>query len=202
MLRQRIITALLLIPLPIAAVWFGEPWFTSLVAIFGLLAVFEFYRLGTLTGVSSATYLGLVLALLFIIYRNPDLLSRLEANIEPTLLTPLLLSSAIILSMVWVISRPEKGGALIGWAWTMAGVLYVGWLLGHVVALRDITDGRNWVFFALFTTFVSDTAAFFVGRAIGKHRLAPRISPNKTWEGAMAQSTSTSMNAHTSARAP
>jgi phosphatidate cytidylyltransferase len=62
--------------------------------------------------------------------------------------------------------------------------MYVGWLLGYAVALRGITDGRSWVFLALFCTFGSDTAAYFLGRAIGKHKLAPSISPGKTWEGA------------------
>jgi phosphatidate cytidylyltransferase len=55
--------------------------------------------------------------------------------------------------------------------------------LGYLVSLRGIDDGRAWVFYALFCTFGSDTAAFFVGRAIGKHKLAPAISPGKTWEG-------------------
>lgn len=54
------------------------------------------------------------------------------------------------------------------------------------MALRSLDDGRNWVFLALFTNFGSDTAAFFAGRALGKHKLAPSISPGKTWEGAIA----------------
>ena len=54
------------------------------------------------------------------------------------------------------------------------------------MALRGLDSGRDWVFLALFITFASDTTAFFAGRAWGKHRLAPRISPRKTWEGAVA----------------
>ena len=61
----------------------------------------------------------------------------------------------------------------------------MGWFLSHLVALRGFEDGRNWVFFVVFTTFASDTTAFFVGRAMGRHHLAPRISPGKTWEGAI-----------------
>ena len=186
MLKQRVITALLLIPLPVASVWFGEPWFTSLVAVFGVLAAFEFYRLGSTSRVSPATYLGLVFTLLFIISRNPDLLSRLETSIDPALITPLLLASSMVFTLAWVLLRRQKDGAIAGWAWTMAGTLYVGWLFGHVVALRGLADGRNWVFFALLATVVSDTMAFFTGGAIGRHKLAPQISPNKTWEGAVA----------------
>jgi phosphatidate cytidylyltransferase len=95
-----------------------------------------------------------------------------------------------MLSLIWLLLRPQKEGAFIGWAWTIAGILYVGWLLSYFVALRNVDPvnlevGRNWVFFALFTTFGSDTTAFFVGRALGRHHLAPHISPGKTWEGAI-----------------
>ena len=75
---------------------------------------------------------------------------------------------------------------IASWAWTVGGIIYVGWLLGHVVALRGLADGRSWVFFILLATVASDTAAFFIGRAIGRHKLASQISPNKTWEGAIA----------------
>ena len=81
----------------------------------------------------------------------------------------------------------------MSWVWTIAGILYVGWLLSHLVALRGLDDvrtvldeGQNWVFFALFTTFASDTTAFFAGIALGKHHLASSISPSKTWEGVIA----------------
>jgi len=67
----------------------------------------------------------------------------------------------------------------------MGGILYVGWLLSLLVTLR-IEAGREWVFLALFTTFGSDTAAYFIGKAFGRHKLAPGISPGKTWEGAIA----------------
>lgn len=186
MLKQRVITALLLIPLPVAAAWFGEPWFTSLVAIFGVLAALEFYRLGSAARVSPVTYLGLIFTLIFIISRNPDLLSRLETSLDPTLISPLILATAMVLTLTWILLRRKRDRAFTSWAWTMAGILYAGWLFGHVVSLRGLTDGRSWVFFILLATVASDTAAFFIGRAVGRHKLAPHISPNKTWEGAIA----------------
>lgn len=68
-------------------------------------------------------------------------------------------------------------------AWTAVGILYVGGLGSTIVLLRELANGRDWVYLALFSTFAVDTAAYFVGRSFGRHKLAPRISPKKTWEG-------------------
>ena len=186
MLRQRVITALLLIPLPVAAIWFGEPWFTILIAIFGVLAAFEFCRLGNTVGFSPASYLGLIFILVFIISRNPDLLSRLETSLDPALISLFILVAALVLILIWIMLRRQKDGTIVNWAWSIGGIIYIGWLLGHVVALRGLADGRSWIFFILLATVASDTTAFFIGRAVGRHKLAPQISPNKTWEGAIA----------------
>jgi len=185
MLKKRAITALVGIPLLIAAVWYGEPlpWFTILVTVWGVLAAFEFYRLVATSRVPPLTNLGLIWTLLFILSRDADLQSILEPHFDLNLLTPLLLTSAVLLSLVWLLRRAQKGEAFTGWAWTMAGIIYVGWLLSYLVALRGLDEGRNWVFLAFFITFASDSAAFFTGRALGRHRLAPNISPGKTWEG-------------------
>jgi phosphatidate cytidylyltransferase len=186
MLKKRVITALVGLPFLIVIVWFGEPWFTILVAMWGLLAAFEFYRMVAASKVSPLTYFGLTWTLLFILSRNSELLSILSPHFDLNLLTPLLLTSAVILSLIWLLLRRQKEEAFTSWGWTIGEILYIGWLLSHFVVLRSLDDGRNWVFLALFTTFASDTAAFFVGRALGKHHLAPRISPGKTWEGAIA----------------
>jgi len=183
MLKKRIITALCGIPLLIAVIWFGEPWFTILVAIWGLLAAFEFYKLVTASKVSPLTYFGLIWTLLFILSPHHEFFFP---QVEYKVLMPFLLTLMVALSLIWLLLRRQKEGAFIGWAWTMGEILYIGWLLSYFVTLRGLDDGRNWVFLALFATFASDTAAFFVGRALGKHHLAPRISPGKTWEGAIA----------------
>lgn len=177
MLKKRVITALWGVPLLITTVWFEEPlpWFTILVAIWGLLAALEFYRMVTASKIAPLTYFGLIWTLLFI----------LSPHLNYDFLSPSLLTSGVMLSLIWLLLRRQKEEAFIGWAWTMAGILYVGLLLSYLVALRGLDDGRNWVFLALFTTFGSDTAAFFIGRALGRHRLAPSISPGKTWEGAI-----------------
>ena len=188
MLKRRVITALWGIPLLIAAVWFDQPlpWLTVLVAIWGLLAAFEFYKMVAGTKVPPLTYFGLIWTLLFILSRDSELLSIIEPHFETALLTPLLLTSAVVLSLIRLLVRPPKQEAFVGWIWTLAGILYLGWMLSHLVAIRGLDDGRDWVFLALLATFASDTAAYFVGRAWGTSKLAPRISPGKTWEGAIA----------------
>ncbi len=74
---------------------------------------------------------------------------------------------------------PRKPWRVQAWA-----LLYVGVLASALVLVRDLENGRSWVFLGLFATFATDTGAYAVGRLIGRHKLAPRISPKKTWEGA------------------
>ncbi len=177
MLKKRIITALCILPLLIAAIWFDRPlpWFTIFAAVWGLLAVFEFYQITDVSRRRLLTSLGLIWTLFFI----------LSPHFDYSFLFPLLLTSVLMLSMLLLVFLPKKEGAFTNWAWMIAGILYVGWLLSFLVALR-LDAGRNWIFLTLLTAFGCDTAAFFVGRAVGRHRLAPRISPRKTWEGAVA----------------
>jgi phosphatidate cytidylyltransferase len=132
------------------------------------------------------TYFGLIWTAFFIISRNSELLALLEPYFNPDWLTPWILTSAVVLSLIGLLGRRQIEGVLTGWVWTIAGILYVGWLLSHLVALRGLDNGQNWVFFVLYVTWVSDSAAFLIGRRFGRHKLAPHISPGKTWEGTIA----------------
>ena len=177
MLRKRLTTILAILPLLMAAVWFEEPlpWFTVFIAIWAVLAALEFYRLVGASKVLPLAGFGAIWALLFIIGPHFD---YAYTNL-------LLLGSALVLPLGWFMLRRRREKTFLSWAWTIAGIIYIGWLFSHFVALRELDSGRDWVFFALFTTFASDSAAFFIGRAWGRHRLAPAISPAKTWEGAI-----------------
>jgi phosphatidate cytidylyltransferase len=131
-----------------------------------------------ITGVSKTsplTVFGLVAVLLFVIYPHCTF----------QFVLPFLLTVTIALSLIILVFIRQKEGVFASWAWMMGGILYIGWLLSLLVILR-LDAGRNWIFLALFTTFASDTAAYFIGKAIGVHKLAPSISPGKTWEGAIA----------------
>jgi phosphatidate cytidylyltransferase len=65
------------------------------------------------------------------------------------------------------------------------GVLYVGFFIPHVALLREQPDGWRWVLFTVYTAMGSDSGAYFAGRAWGRHKLLPAVSPSKTVEGAV-----------------
>ena len=69
------------------------------------------------------------------------------------------------------------------WAMNLASSIYIGFLLSNFVTLRGIPAGMYWVITAFAITWMYDGLAYFVGRALGRHKLWPRISPKKTWEG-------------------
>jgi phosphatidate cytidylyltransferase len=180
MLKKRVITALWGIPLIVVAIWFSKPeysfpFFTVVVALWGVLAVYEFYRMAGVSKIIPLTCFGLLWTLLFIIHPHFDY--------EP--LVPLLLTSAAALSLIMLVFLTKKEGVFGSWSWMAGGILYVGWLLSYLVMLR-LDAGRNWVYLAILATFGSDTAAYFIGKAFGRHKLAPQISPGKTREGAAA----------------
>jgi len=175
MLRQRVITAVIGAPFLIAAIWFGDPWFTLFIAAMALVASLEFYKVVSHSNIQPVTYFGAAWALLLV----------LSPHCPYAATTPLLVTSAIVIPLIWLLFRPSKEQAFNNWAWTIAGILYIGWMLSYWIDLRSLEDGRGWVLWAMLITFASDISAFFIGRAWGKHSLASGISPGKTWEGAI-----------------
>jgi phosphatidate cytidylyltransferase len=181
MLGKRVITALWGIPLVVAAVWFDQPvsWFTVLAALAGVLAGIEYFRITGVIKNISLVILGLAGILYFVL---TDIIY--EHTSHPEWIFPLLVAGAII-SLICLLFIRSKENIFPRWSLMIGGVLYIGWLLYLLVDLRTYF-GRDWVYLALFVTFASDTAAYFVGRAVGRHKLAPAISAGKTWEGAFA----------------
>ena len=98
-----------------------------------------------------------------------------------------LLATVAIFALAFVVglTLPEREGPSLtaSMSLTLMGVLWVGLGVAHAILLRDLDHGGGLVLAVLLGTFVGDTAAYLGGRLIGTRRLAPRISPNKTWEG-------------------
>jgi phosphatidate cytidylyltransferase len=183
-LKKRIITSAIMVPIVAALVWFDQPipWLTLLAAVWGAGAVHEFYGIIKHSkGLSPLTYFGVLWVVLFIISHHLSQIPN-PYNIDPRYL---LLTIAVILPLIILLWRRGKENAFAEWAWTVAGILYIGWLLSYYVELRSLNDGRGWVFLAILSTFASDASAYFTGKALGRHKMAPYVSPKKTWEGAM-----------------
>ena len=177
MLKYRVITGVVGVPLIILAIWFADPWpwFGLLIAAAALAGAYEFYRMADFDRREPLLYLGLLLTLALVL--SPQ---YMDAN-----LLPIVITGTMLVSLICLLLRPSRERAFHDWAWTVVGALYIGWMLSYWLNLRGLEDGRNWVYLAMLTTFANDTGAFFVGRARGKHKLAPGISPSKTWEGAI-----------------
>ena len=177
MLRYRVATAAVGLPIIVLAIWFGDPWpwFTLLITAAALAGAYEFYRIANFDRREPLLYLGLLWTFALVLtphYTNPDLL-------------PAVITGTMLISLICLLLRRSREKAFPDWAWTIVGALYIGWMLSYWLNLRGLEDGRNWVYLAMLTTFANDTSAYFIGRARGRHKLAPAISPAKTWEGAI-----------------
>jgi len=69
---------------------------------------------------------------------------------------------------------------------TLLGMIYIGWFFSYFLFIRNLTAHGAYLFFLMLTIWAMDTVAYLVGKKFGKHKLAPTISPNKSWEGAVA----------------
>ena len=172
MLSLRLLSAAVGIPLLALAVWFGSYWYLAPVVAIAVMGTWEFHRL--LSPVTTTPPLLFSLAIVF----GMTIPSHWEA--EYLLIA---LGAAILASLSWQITQEFPKKAAKAQFLGLVGPFYVGLPFSLAILLRDGIDGRDWMLAVLFATFSIDTAAYAVGRLIGKHKLAPRISPGKTWEG-------------------
>jgi phosphatidate cytidylyltransferase len=114
----------------------------------------------------------------------------LAAALFPDLqLTGLVLAAATMGTLIWQLLRRPEGHPTQSWALTLGAGLWLGWLISHFVLLRglsppfDLGTGTWWLVLMFLVTWANDSAAYFVGKAIGRHPCAPYLSPKKTWEG-------------------
>ena len=172
---SRIVVTVVLLPLVLGVVWLGGWWLFALALAAGLTALHELYAMGRgLRPLVLGGYVGLVLTLVGV--QTGDL----------TWMTAGVFSAVLVSFVVFGFSdaRPSAAAAM---SLTLLGVVWVGGGLGMLMLLRDIPeDGRLVIFTVLLTVFADDTAAYFVGRLVGRHKMAPRISPGKSWEGFVA----------------
>lgn len=178
MLRQRVLVAILLLPLLIWVILRGGWLYATVVGLALGLAGVEYGLLFRRSGLQpSIPLLGLGVAGL--------IAARYQLAFESQ---SLLLALLALAGMAWHLFSYERGAARSGtdFAITLSGILYLGWLGGYLVDLRTLESGEWWVLVALPSVWIGDSAAYLIGSWIGKRPLAPRLSPKKTWEGYLA----------------
>jgi phosphatidate cytidylyltransferase len=104
----------------------------------------------------------------------------------------LALAAAVIGTLVWHLLRSPEGHPTQSWALTVGVALWLGWLISHFVLIRDLSSpfglgiGTRWLALMFLVTWINDSSAYFVGKAIGRHPCALYLSPKKTWEGTIS----------------
>ncbi len=177
----RVITSIVGLVLLIAIMSIGNPLpFGLLVSIAVVIGLLEFYRI--------------VQAKEFPVYLLPGVLSGWLLSLVPLIQIPFsgetLLGFTISLIALFLflyallVGEPLED-TLQALASTFLGIFYVSWLLLHLVFIRGLSDGKWLIFYLLLVVWAGDTGAYYVGRFLGKHKLAPAVSPNKTIEGAI-----------------
>jgi phosphatidate cytidylyltransferase len=173
-LRVRLLSVITLTPIILVLLVVGGYAWLATILVVGLLAGREFFLLSERTGHHPTLLLGLLGVELFIL-----------EGFRPGggVLRPLL-AGLVACTLMWSLYQDRKT-SVADWALTVTGALYVGGLLAHFVALRQLPDGLWWLLLGLIAVWVGDGFAFLIGMSVGRHKLWPRISPKKTWEGTM-----------------
>lgn len=173
-MKQRIIVALIVMPLIISALWRGGFWWIGLLTLIAILGGFEFYGLMRLGGYQPDRLVGITWLTLLVL-----------AGWQPTYLPlSLLLTVGLIFTLIRSLYQTQQ--PLTNWAITTAGAIYLGLMLGQAVTLRLLPNGLWWMLLVILVTWANDTFAYFVGITVGRHKIWPRLSPKKSWEGTIA----------------
>lgn len=176
-LLKRVASTLVLLPIFIWIVMAAPIWaFGATVVLVAALAQWEFTGMFQRAGVRVFRLLALAGGILVTASFALPISERLAFT-------------AVLLVALTALLWPSSGGPRDwhGVVVTVFGIGYVNWLMGYAFWLRDLEAGEQWVLLLVWVTWLGETAAYMVGSTVGRHRLAPLVSPNKTVEGALAQ---------------
>ena len=179
---QRIIVSLIAIPLIVGVSYIGKIPFLVFVCLIGLISFLEFGFLTQGKGIKVNFVIGASAVVFQIINVYLDLISYYNFII-------ILLLAALITELF-----RNKGSAIFNIGSTLLGVLYIGLFASSILMIREFFDysdvlyneGGFIIIAMLSAIWICDSAAFFLGKAFGKHKLFPRVSPKKSLEGAVA----------------
>lgn len=174
-LAQRVITALVVLPIVLTLIWVPalKIGFAALVGLVVLITLHEFTQLLRAREIPTHEPAALVGALAIVI--GAWRADALYLNVG-------LICALVIVGLAQVLSNPPSATGVTG---AFAGLLYTAWCPAHVLMMHQFDpEGAGLVMLLVVAVVLTDTAAYFTGKSIGKHKLAPIVSPKKTWEGA------------------
>jgi phosphatidate cytidylyltransferase len=175
---QRTLVAAIITPLALAAIYIGGYVYQAVIILLLAVAAWEYSRL--LRKINLSTPLLLVLGGVVILGVVRALFGF---NYLAALLTALIMLAAAY--HIYDFERRDSHPAADFGA-TLSILIYIGFLGPYLISLRGLENGRWWTFVVLPTVWIADTAAYLIGSYWGKHKLAPKTSPHKTWEGYFA----------------
>lgn len=186
-LAQRVATGVPLAAAAAALIWAGPFPFALLVLLFTVFGVSEFYDLVEAKGFRPARRTGVIATAVAVLGAY---------FLEDGFLAHLVLLSVVIAMMLFVFRGGNRVSALVDGATTVMGFLYCGWLPAHLVLLRKLEalpgeipgstiGGAGLVTWLVTAVAITDVGAYFVGKAFGRTKLSPQISPGKTVEGSL-----------------
>lgn len=175
---QRTLVVIVLLPIGLVIIYLGGWAYTLLIALVLGLAAREYSNLFRSGGFQSSTILMVGGAILLALGRAYDGFRS----------APWIVSLAILVAMTYHLWTYERGRDQAGsdFAITLSGIFYIGWLGAYLISLRNLEDGLWWVLTVLPAVWLADSAAYLVGSRIGRHKMTPRLSPKKSWEGYIA----------------
>lgn len=191
MVLPRILTALVLAPVFLWVLYLGNVPFLAFMFVLILLALWEFSQIAEEGGYATQGWSGIgagALVALSMVF--PGIRPTVPFSMQAPALAVML---ALLLLVFREMVRKDKGLSILRLAMSLTGILLIVWPLGYFALLRELrgTSGSTMnggyyaSVFLVVLIWTQDTAAYAVGRAFGKHRLAPAISPKKSWEGAV-----------------
>ena len=191
---NRVLTAAILIPLVVIALFRAPLWlFTVLVLGVAVLATREYLDIATAQGYRpfrALCYVFLVCLFAFVTWGSLEVVRQMPSWLSGVSMvegiTGLLLVAAPFVLMVASMRRDPLSQSLPDAAVSFLMLPYVGLSLVCLTLTRAYENGALFVLFLMLVVWTGDIAAYYIGSAIGKHKLAPRVSPGKSWEGAIA----------------
>lgn len=169
---SRLVVVAVGLPVVLGLAWLGGWWMFALLVVAAVIALDELYRAGReFRPLALAGFGGLVACLLGI------QLGGVGWMAAGAMLT-------LPLAFVFVLFAETRQRATISLAFTVLGVVWIGMGLGHLILIRAIPEhGRLAIFTVLIAVFAADSGAYLIGRLAGRHKMAPTLSPGKSWEG-------------------